>query len=419
MPMPPTPHPQTSTAWLNGVRGLAALIVAFVHFIAGEVDPPFSAFSAEPPHENRRIYQLPPFRIIFADQAMVALFFVVSAYSISIGPLKARESTPRGNFLDSLSSSVFRRPIRLYMPVAVLEFLSHIAYYLNLYRWSSLPDEKLETLGDHIKHYFSYMLHLANPFFPFQIALNIQVWTIPAEFMGSCFVYLTILATANLRPAARLAVIVLIAVIAIWHLSWLLSTFMCGLAIAEYQLLQHTFISDSTRISRSRTQGLPLNSALNTILFVLGFYLLCIPEHPADDPWGSEYRIFSTIGPSLPSDQLPKAQMWRSIGGVMCMFATSRSPTLQMLFNTRVAQYLGKISFGLYLVHILIFSLLRNELVQLFWWVIGEDSVFGWIGAGAVLGPLVVWCGDLFWKVVDVRAVRLARWVDGRLRAQN
>lgn len=368
MPLAPNTYSHSPTAWLNGVRGIAALIVAFVHFIAGEVDPPFRAFSAEPMEENRRIYQLPPFRILFADQAMVALFFVVSAYSISIAPLKARETASRGTFLNRLASSVFRRPIRLYVPVTVLELISHAAYFLGLYKWSTLPDEKLDSFGDHVVHFGGYMLHLMNPFIPVKIALNIQVWTIPAEFKGSCFVFLTLIATANLRPLARLSSIFFVALLAVWHLNWLLFTFLSGLAIAEIQLMQDMRQPDAATSTKPAKKS---GKKINGFLFILGFYLLCIPEHPAEYPWGYEYGFLGALGSALPEAQERKAQMWRSIGGVMCMFATSRSSMLQAPFNTAIAQYLGKISFGLYLVHVMIYALLRNTLIHFFWFMIG------------------------------------------------
>lgn len=107
MPSQVPASPKVDTAWLNDVRGVAALIVAFVHFIADEVEVGFRGYFSEPAEDNRYFFQLPPFRIVFADQAMVALFFIVSGYSVAIKPLRLRDYAPRERFLDGLASSSF------------------------------------------------------------------------------------------------------------------------------------------------------------------------------------------------------------------------------------------------------------------------------------------------------------------------
>jgi hypothetical protein len=114
---------KVDTAWLKGVHSATALIVAFIHFIIGEVEVGFRGYFSEPAENNRYFFQPPPFRVIFADQAMVVLFFIVSSYSISTKLLLLRDYAPCERFLDGLASSVFRRPFRLFTPVIVVELI--------------------------------------------------------------------------------------------------------------------------------------------------------------------------------------------------------------------------------------------------------------------------------------------------------
>ena len=96
----PSRPPKTDTAWLNGVRGVTALIVAFIHSMADEVEVGFRSYFSELAEDNRYFFQLPPFRIIFADQAMAALFHIASGYSVFIKLLQLRDYAPRERFLD-------------------------------------------------------------------------------------------------------------------------------------------------------------------------------------------------------------------------------------------------------------------------------------------------------------------------------
>ena len=410
---------RNETAWLNGIRGVASLIVAFTHFIAGEIEVGFRGFFADPPDENRRFFQLPPFRIIFADQAMVAIFFVVSAYSISIGPLKLRDYAPREKFLSSLASSVFRRPIRLYVPVVALEILSHLAFYLGFYPYTAFWDEHLQSLWDVMVHFFGYMLDAIYPFTPrLPIGLNIQIWTIPAEFRGSCVVYLIILCTSSMRPIMRLAIIQLASLLSLWHLDWITFTFMCGLTICEIRSFQEARQVEILPVYKPASDTIWIRIG-KWVLFICGFYLLCIPEKPADDPWSLEYKFLGNFEASEWERYSKISQMWRSLGAAMCIFSISNTPALQAPFNTALAQYLGKISFGLYLVHIMIYRIWRDQLIRYIWWITGSDNQFGWVGAGIILGLVVWWAAHTFYRVVDTRSITIAKWLDTKLKEQE
>lgn len=442
-PTPQASSPHSPTAWLTGLRGLAALVVAFTHFIAGELETGFRGFFASPPEENRRFYQLFPFRIIFADQAMVALFFIVSAYSISIGPIKRRRNgngVDKTDFVKGLARSLVRRPIRLYFPVLVLEIISHIIFVLGLYDNTALYWEGVRTIPDTVLHFVSYMLEAVWPFTRetnFPLGLNIQIWTIPAEFRGSLVVFGMLLATAGMSNRGRLVSVVGAAVLAFWHVDWVLFTFLMGLANAEVRDLV-----DNPRSLKEDTEGaeadafdtlppyVPTSSSLHTLtsylhrvralanflLCLVGLYLLTIPEQPASSPWAStDYAILSPLTPTDPSSYPRISQLLRSVGGVLFVFTISTSPNLQRPFVTKPVQYLGKISFGLYLVHVLIYKLARDDLIRFFWWIRGADDASGWVGAAVVLGPVVWGCSHVFWKWVDVRAVEVAGWVDRRV----
>lgn len=101
----------------------------------------------------------------------------------------------------------------------------------------------------------------------------------------------------------------------------------------------------------------------------------------------------------------------------MLIFALENAPFLQSIFTTSFAQYLGDISFSLYMLHGQVLFTLGQWIIPYAMNVTGgwENGGFGFGGglvlAGVVLLPFTFWVSDLFWRGVDVRSVGLAKWV--------
>lgn len=92
----------------------------------------------------------------------------------------------------------------------------------------------------------------------------------------------------------------------------------------------------------------------------------------------------------------------------------------------RVCQYLGRISFSLYLVHGLVLRTLSHRVVLGLWDVVnkrwaeeeGREEMRTGVVVGAffvVVMPVTIWIGDLFWRGVEMRAVRFVKWVEKKM----
>lgn len=303
----------TNTVWLTGLRGIAALIVAFTHFFEGELNAGFRGYYAKPPENNRYFFQVPLIRIVFAGQGMVAIFFVISAYSISIKPIRMRDYGPKEEFFSYLSSATFRRGFRLYIPTFAMEAIAHTAAILGLYHWP--PKDSMDrSLWRAIVSQGNYMLGALNPIASTKVEpMNGQLWTIPLEFFGSCIVFLTILCTANLRASSRPMITAMLALLGFWNSSWLLFTYMCGLTICEVRtILDNRDVSCRNREKQNTKFG--ALSLANGWLLLFGLYLLGLPEHPESNPFSDEYLWLRNIaGNGYQIDDI--AQLWRSLGG--------------------------------------------------------------------------------------------------------
>lgn len=110
-------HP---TAYLDGMRGLGALAVFFCHY---SYQCFFIAESYGYGDKNWSWLKLPILRLFYQGQPAVCIFFVISGYVLSYRPLKLMRSRKPVEIFEALSSLVFRRAFRLFLPAVVSSFI--------------------------------------------------------------------------------------------------------------------------------------------------------------------------------------------------------------------------------------------------------------------------------------------------------
>ncbi|KAE8333728.1 acyltransferase 3 [Aspergillus sergii] len=439
------------TKWLDGLRGIAAAIVAFDHYFMGEVWHPFVSFWADPPEGNRRFVQLPPIRILFSAHAMVTLFMVISGYAISINILKAR---PSQQYYTRISSAVLRRPFRIYLPVLVMSTISQLLFFFNLYNWTFDEDllkglEPWKAPWAHIEWLFLYMTDSLNIIaFAYNGGFNGQLWTMPVEFRGSNVVFVLLVALAAWRPKLRLWFLPLLSLYFLWYGLWDTFGFIWGLFLAERAAAaatpatgngttQTTDTDDEEKLpffplSRSNWKSRLLNRKNFTlarittaISFLLGYHLLCLGD---DGKLTPGYQWLSVFHPAKWRDDWQVIHWcWKVVGSALLVYAIGESPLLQRPFNTRPVQYLGKISFSLYLVHQAIYHLLRDPLRN-YLWLLGNGTAYpgsveaaatdpmsfhvAWWASGIVLGTVVVYAAHYYTIYVDNKCVALTKRIE-------
>lgn len=410
--------------WVDGLRGLAAFLVCFHHIIYGEIKAPYRSFWDSPPQDNRKLIQLPPFRLLFSAKAMIPLFMVLGGYTISHGFIHLRETSDMATLCCRVQSMAVRRFVRFYLPVLILAGVAQALYFFDLFSWDYEGTGVLrgrnpfQSPFSHISHAFGFVVDLTDIIeFQFTQGFFNQTWTIPHEFRGALIVSLLTIIFAAWKTHLRLLILVTISAHLLWYNHWDVFCFVAGQALAEsqaaYSLQKPTF---------------PRNRYVTWQFYFLiaGLYLFCLQSETEMPP---EYRLLAHLqSPHWTKHNawIDVQYNWHAIGALLVVCAISSATTYQRQLERRVPQYLGRLSFSMYFVHEVVFRMWRNPLRDFFWTLCrgggypGTDTAYvdvvpfltAWIGGGLTLGLVTILIAEAYHRFVDRRIVALANDVD-------
>ncbi|KAF2150245.1 hypothetical protein K461DRAFT_245669, partial [Myriangium duriaei CBS 260.36] len=393
-----------STAWLDGLRGFAALIVVFHHF--GLAFWQKSVYAEV--QNNNSILQLPILKFLYAGDAMVAIFFIVSGYSLSIKPLSLmrKSSDTRAQLFSSLASAIFRRPIRLLLPCIVSTFIYFHGWVLEPTPY--IESSFLAQMKDWVLSLNRFLDFFTHDQYP-RSSYDRHTWTIPIEFRCSCFLYLTQAATSHFSSKARLSILATAIIVAFcYNETWMLALFWSGMALCEINMIRDAnTLSVHSASSGFSTWAMRLSKA---VIVLVGAHLAAIPlfQHK----FAPSYGFLDYI--HLPGTESLGRQIWVCAGCLMIVTVISRTASCKRFFSSPVAKYLGRISFSLYLVHGPVLRGLGYSLAVVIAKLVGNDTPLKYNIAMmitmAITLPVVFALSHLFCIAIDEPIVQMARW---------
>ncbi|KAG7284665.1 hypothetical protein NEMBOFW57_009274 [Staphylotrichum longicolle] len=430
----------SSTAFLDGLRGVAAFFVFIQHCIGNYDNNIHDHGFGQDGHWL--LASMPFVRILFnGGNAAVAVFFVLSGYVLT-GARCAWCATARGTPASgvwprpwSAGPSVFMRQcLRLRWRFALL---MHAPYRLvEELPWPKRKDdvflEIMNWVVDTVKFFNPFRKHDNVVWYTYSLV----VWTIPIELKGSMLVYGLAALHAFFTKLSPLKTVLFsfIAVVALLQMAfWTMGCFIAGmfLACVDVHALDITFLS---RHCSRRARMI-----LYHVAFVSGYYLLCQPASGGKVEYSLNTPGWRTLTRLIPAgyDKNQYYRFWTSWGSLLLVYATLRIPWLQSLLKTRPLRYLGRVSFMFYLIHLPMQYMVGDRVGRMFG-PLPEDSPPTWwdnrlrvpnlgppgfqlrfILAMAVMLPLDLVVADFLTKAVDMPCVRLGRRLTQWLGLEN
>jgi peptidoglycan/LPS O-acetylase OafA/YrhL len=225
------------------------------------------------------------------------------------------------------------------------------------------------------------------------------------------------MATARLSRCCRILTVTIVAIFVYRSSRWDFLLFLAGMLIAELDLISgvhNTTSHQKTIVASAGWSTCPKRSCSATpwiFLSIVALYFLSQPD--ANGHMTPGWIYLCSLVPKWWSAE--GYRYWQSIGAVLFVFVVGRSTAWQRLFNSNVVQYLGKISYALYLMHGPAMHVVGYHFEK---WAYSITGVEGyWFNAGFVLHacfciPTVIWWADIFWRAVDIPTVRFAKWFE-------
>ncbi|KAH7018616.1 acyltransferase family-domain-containing protein [Microdochium trichocladiopsis] len=496
-PASPTPTVTTSPAKklasLDGIRGIACLIVFNFHFLYPYTLTVIHGFNPDSNGEHVYAHQYPFLCLVARGRAAVCVFFAVSGYVLSHRFIQLVRQRNLSKAHSSLASLTFRRGMRLFLPPTFSIIIIALAAWLGAYEpgwklkgspwqggeWEPNPDRRPD-LGTTLRDLYYSWWDWSNPWNwnPMYIEYDPHLWTIPIEFRSSMVLFLALLGTASLRGSWRGSLLWIGCVYCLWYGRWDVGVFLGGAVMAELHLYiasrsspwswrtvvgrvkqgigrgrLRLRVSSSSASTAPRVvdleQGspepttkprtlMPLSIFFTTCLVLILLSSLFFLSYP--DARGSSTPGFTVLSQYLTPRAFGdgKYLFWHAVGSILFIFSVPLLPRLAAwVFENPVAQYLGRISYALYLCHGPVMHSLGFAVQPLIFknvvgvYIIepeegataGRDAPVQWAGgqSGWCLGLLLGWfmclvitifVADIFWRSVDVGCVKLARAVE-------
>ncbi|MDM8545218.1 acyltransferase [Candidatus Venteria ishoeyi] len=324
---------------LDSLRGIAALIVVIVHFLAAFY--PYTVFGLQGSYQQHlsleKLFFFPPFGLFISGHFAVCLFFILSGYVLSYGYLGKPNQTHK------ILVSIVKRPIRLgglvWSSIIIGFFLWHFSLFQNA-PVSELSNSKpwFSNFWSGDPDFLKFIVSLTSASFSEGNTYNPPLWTIKIELYGSMMVYLFLL----LFGGFKYRILLTIALVLLFKDS-LFQGFWIGVAIADiyknYNFTVYTLFK----------------KFIHLVLYVLFVYFSSYPNYV------NETFLASTPYYFLPNDA--------GFGGGYPMFSALlifilavTNKRLKEYLNNPMLKFFGKISYAIYVTHLLIIGSLSSWL---------------------------------------------------------
>jgi peptidoglycan/LPS O-acetylase OafA/YrhL len=367
---------------LDGLRGLASLMVLFSHYVYAFW--PHLYIGGGGPTDWQTKIAISPVFTLYSGMYAVFIFFVLSGFVMA---------EMASSSADGFISLAIRRVIRLMVPVAasvlfafglILLFPHAPQIYGKPFGLEWLSNLYVHGAGSIVWQDLTYRPFLGGSYY------NLALWTMRPELCGSILifaVYCTIGARWRVPCLAGITI-----GLTLLPIEWWTNLFpmFCGALLSEF------------RPTLMRTRG--RFEWIWGLAFILALYFGGEPRAGAG---GTIYAFAADLANRLWSAYY----LCLTLGGVLMVASAIVWAPLQSILTSPIVRFLGRISFGLYLVHV---PLLGTVLVALLTLIGG--SPIGFAAASAIYLIIAIGAAWLFSVLIDEPVVLSLRKAAGAYR---
>lgn len=377
-------------AYLEGVRGAAAFMVFFCHFGYAFYYALFSTRIADAnlPLNLDAYLSVTPFNILYNGKLAVRIFFLLCGYVISIRYFQTKDK----NFLKQ---SAIKRYFRLLVPIFILEVVTFLLMKVGAYHneaaavisksqdWFMGFNTQPATIPTLLKEIF------VDVFFGEPKYYNNILWIIKFEFLGSLMVYAILYLTGNWKYRSAFYAILILLCIRNDYVCIFLGMFLCDL------MHQKNWFVD--KICRNKF-----------ILLLSTIVGMVFATYPAAG-YHLEHTFYRYLG-------VPRVIIFYVIGATLLFWVLLNSTKMQRIFEIKPLQFLGKYSFGIYLVHFPIIATFSAWLLITLNGMLSYNQIM--LLNLLLTAPLVLLLAVLVTKYIEPlgtkAANKIANWVCGK-----
>ncbi|KAF2744518.1 acyltransferas-like protein [Sporormia fimetaria CBS 119925] len=432
--------PINPTAWLDGLRGFAAFMVYIHHHQLWAHDAKGNrVYENSFGFEGQHYFAALPFiRLFFAGgHFAVAVFFVISGYVLSLKTLTLLHKSQIATAIEGVGSALFRRWLRLYIPVIGVSLV-----FLILRYWSGIWVDFGDMDGSFWNELRDWYYTFKNYSFVFTGGLTFEfaaryhphAWTIPYEMRGSIIVYTALSAFSKCTRKARLWCEVGLVFYFLYVVDgWYGAVFCAGMLLCDLDLL-----AQDSALPNFLHAMADYKEIIFFHLFIISLYLGGVPacegpEYASLLPRSPGWKWLSVLKPQAVLDAKWFFLFWAS---VLLVASVQRLVWLKSFFETRFCQYLGRISFALYLMHGPVMLVLADRLYA----AVGlersvhKEHIEDWknvlpISRAGPMGfelafwavqlvvlPVTLYTAEVVTKVFDEPSIRISSWLYARCK---
>jgi peptidoglycan/LPS O-acetylase OafA/YrhL len=380
--------------YIEGMRGLAALMVLFSHLIAAFYPVLYPYPTVFPISLDElatqpllvKAFVFTPLNIFYNGIFAVMIFLIISGYVVSYNCFHNKDE-------NYITASFFKRYFRLTIPIlfscVISYFLLEVGAFSNLKAsWASHSPwlSQFYTCDANFFNMIKFVLYdeyIRSYSIDDLVCYGTILWVTYALLLGSFLVYAFYALFA--RASSRLRIFIYIALIIIFNKSLLLAIIL-GMILCDM---------DAHNVFQN------VNKFILLIMLLPGIYLAsCIR---LDFPFYTILDIdfmknyfggwFSLVG------------FYYNVGAFLLFFALSRLSFSIKVFSSKVAVYIGKISFSIYILHFIVICSLSSFI---FVWLknyINASNELSFIFTSAITIVVTILLSHIFYRYIELKSI--------------